>query len=141
MPAAESYLLSAAEKASLAQSDVDLAQSVNSLAQLYLRTGRPAEARVRAQRAVELLAGRNDFRDELGIAQLIVAESLTAEGDVAGAEEWIDAAESTFTSLGSVSHLANAWVARGDAAREAADLDRAADSYRRAAAALADVHF
>ena len=141
VPAAESYLLSAAEKASLAQSDVDLAQSVNSLAQLYLRTGRPAEARVRAQRAVELLAGRNDFRDELGIAQLIVAESLTAEGDVAGAEEWIDAAESTFTSLGSVSHLANAWVARGDAAREAADLDRAADSYRRAAAALADVHF
>lgn len=139
--AAEDYLLSAADTSSRAQSDVDLAQAVNSLAQLYLRTGRPAEARARAQRAVELLTGRADFRDELGIAQLTVAESLTAEGDAGGADAWIDAAEETFASLGSVSHLANAWVARGDAAREAADIDGAANWYRRAATALSDVHF
>ncbi|MGH2936345.1 MAG: tetratricopeptide repeat protein [Gaiellaceae bacterium] len=138
---AEDYLLNAAETASKAESDVDLAQAVNSLAQLYLRTGRPHEARARANRAVELLDGRDDFRDELGSAQLIVAESLTAEGDADGADTWIDAAEATFTSIGSVGHLANAWVARGDAARATADLDTAAGWYRRAATALADVHF
>jgi Tfp pilus assembly protein PilF len=52
----------------------------------------------------------------------------------------IDAAENTFDALGSTSHLALAWVARGDVARETGDLDTAADLYRRAADSLQDVH-
>jgi tetratricopeptide (TPR) repeat protein len=139
--AAEQNLIAAAETAAEAGSDPDLAQAVNSLAHLYLRTGRPVEARVRAQRAVELLINRLDFRDELGNAQLVVARSLAAEGDYALAAEWIDAAEQTFQVLGSTSHLAGAWIARGDVARETGDLDAAADLYRRAADALQDVHF
>ena len=138
---AEQNLLAAAETAAAAGSDPDLAQAVNSLAHVLLRTGRPLDARVRAERAVELLTGRTDFRDELGNAQLIVARSLAAEGDHAHADEWIDAAERTFEDLGSTSHLALAWVARGDLARETGDVDTAADLFRRAADSLQDVHF
>jgi len=130
----------AAVTASAAGSDADLAQAVNTLAHVYLRTGRPAEARVRAQRAVELLSGRTDFRDELGNAQLVVARSLAAEGEHALAATWIDGAERTFGALGSTSHLAAAWLARGDLARETGDLETAADLYRRSADSLQDVH-
>ena len=137
---AEANLLAATEAAADAGSDPDLAQAVNTLAHVLLRTGRPVEARVRAERAVELLTGRIDFRDELGNAQLVVARSLAAEGDHVLAVEWIDAAESTFDAIGSTSHLALAWVARGDVARETGDLDAAADLYRRAADSLQDVH-
>ena len=138
---AEQNLLAAAETAAEAGSDPDLAQAVNSLAHVYLRTGRPLEARVRAQRAVELLTDRLDFRDELGNAQLIVARSLAAEGAHELAERWIDDAEQTFESLDSTSHLALAWVARGDVVRELGDVEAAADLYRRAADSLQDVHF
>jgi tetratricopeptide (TPR) repeat protein len=138
---AERNLLAATETAAEAGSDADLAQAVNSLAQVYLATGRPLDARVRAQRAVELLTGRIDFRDELGNAQLIVARSLAAEGADELAMRWIEEAEQTFTELGSTSHLALAWVARADLVRELGDVDAAADLYRRAASSLQDVHF
>lgn len=137
---AEHHLAEAVETASAAGSDADLAQAVNTLAHVYLRTGRPAEARIRAQRAVELLTPRADFRDELGNAQLVVARSLAAEGEHMLAADWIDGAEHTFQALGSTSHLAAAWLARGDLARETGDLEAAADLYRRAADSLQDVH-
>ena len=138
---AETSLLAAIETAAGIASDADLAQAVNSLAQVYLRSGRPAEARVRALRAVELLEARDDFLDELGNAQLVVAGSLEAEGEPAGAAGWLDRAEATFLRLGSTSHLATVWTARGDLARSTGDVEVAADLYRRAATALQDVHF
>lgn len=137
---AEMYLAEAVEKASAAGSDVDLAQAVNTLATVYLRTDRPSEARVRAERACRLLAGRPDFRDELGNAQLVVARALAAEGNHAAALEWIDAADETFAALGSTSHLATGWVARGDVLRALGNVEHAAELYRRAADALGDVH-
>lgn len=137
---AEATLLDATAAADAAGSEADLAQAVNSLAQVYLRTGRPADARARALRAVELLQHRCDFRDELGNAQLVVAQSFAADGPLAMAHDWIDAAEATFTELGSTSHLANVWVARGDVLRPT-DPDGAAECYRRAANALRDMHF
>jgi tetratricopeptide (TPR) repeat protein len=140
VPSAEQHLAAAVETASAAGSDVDLAQAVNTLAHVYLRTGRPAEARVRAERAVELLTGRTDFRDELGNAQLVVARSLAAEGEPALAVTWIDEAERTFETLGSASHLAAAWLVRGDLARETGDLETAARLFRRAADSLQDIH-
>lgn len=138
---AEKTLLAAIETADRAGSEADFAQAVNSLAQVYLRTGRPVEARARAQRAVELLAGRDDFLDELGNAQLVVAGALRAEGDVENAASWLAVAEQTFLRLGSTSHLAAAWVAQGDLARAEHDVERALDLYRQAATALQDVHF
>jgi len=137
---AEAYLTEAVETAALTGSDADLAQAVNTLATVYLRTGRPLDARIRAERACELLTGRTDFRDELGNAQLVVARSLAAEGEHDAALEWVDAADDTFAALGSTSHLAAAWLARGDVVRGMGDVDRAADLYRRAAEALGDVH-
>ena len=56
---AEENLIEAAETAAEAGSDPDLAQAVNTLAHVFLQTGRPLEARVRAERAVELLTGRD----------------------------------------------------------------------------------
>jgi tetratricopeptide (TPR) repeat protein len=138
---AEENLLAATELAADAGSEPDLAQAVNSFAHLLLRTGRPLEARVRAERAIELLAGRVDFRDELGNAQLVLARSLAAEGELALAADWIDAAEQTFEALGSTSHLALAWLTRGDVARGTGDVEAAADLYRQAADSLQDVHF
>jgi tetratricopeptide (TPR) repeat protein len=139
--AAEEHLLAAIEAADAAGSEPDLAQAVNSLAQVYLRTNRPAEARVRAERAAELLAGRVDFLDELVNAQLVVAGSLAAEGDADGASSWLDRADRTVDALGSTSHRAAALIARGDLARSLGDPDAAADFFRRAAESLQDLHF
>lgn len=141
LPAAEALFEDAAMTASEAGSDADVAQAVSSLAQLYLRSSRPQDARVRAERAVSMLAGRTDYVYELGSAELIVAQALTVEGDAPSASAWLDRAEQSFTTLGSTSHLALAWVARGDLARALGDDATAADLYRRAAEALQDWHF
>jgi tetratricopeptide (TPR) repeat protein len=138
---AEANLLAAIETADAAGSEADLAQAVSSLAQVYLRTDRPAEARVRAERAVELLDGRVDFLDELVNAQLVVARSLAAEGDTDGASSWLDRADRAVDSLGSTSHRAAALIARGDLVRSLGDPDAAADYFRRAAESLQDLHF
>jgi tetratricopeptide (TPR) repeat protein len=139
--AAETHLLAAIESADAAASEPDLAQAVSSLAQVYLRTDRPAEARVRAERAAELLAGRTDFLDELVNAQLVVARALAAEGDTDGAAAWLDRADRAVDSLGSASHRAAALIARGDLVRSLGDPDTAADYFRRAAESLQDLHF
>jgi tetratricopeptide (TPR) repeat protein len=138
---AEDMLIQSIATADSAGSDADVAQAVNSLALLYLRTGRPTEARVRAERAAELLAGRAGFLDELGNAQLTVARALAAEGETSDAALWLDAADQTFNTLGSMSHRAAALVARGDLVRTLGDVDTAADYYRRAAESLQDIQF
>ncbi len=139
--AAERTLAEAAAVAAESCSNADVAQATSSLAQVLLHSGRPREARVRALGAIDLLAGRADFLEELGNAQLVVAESYTAEGDAADASDWLGRAEETFTRLGSTSQLAAAWIARGDLARSTGDPATAADLYRHAAKALQDFHF
>jgi tetratricopeptide (TPR) repeat protein len=138
---AERRLCEAARFAADAGSDADAAQASSSLAQVYLRTGRPGEARDRALAAEELLEGRTDFLDELGNVQLVLANTFAAEGDREACEAWLDRAEESFAELGSSSHLAAAWTARGDVARAHGDADAAADLYRRAVEALQDFHF
>lgn len=138
---AETHLLAAIETADAAGSEPDLAQAVSSLAQVYLRTDRPAEARVRAERAAELLTGRADFLDELVNAQIVVARALAAEGDTDGAAAWLDRADHAVDALGSTSHRAAALIARGDLVRSLGDPDTAADYFRRAAESLQDLHF
>ena len=139
--AAERSLEAAVATAEEACSDPDAAQAVSSLAQVCLRTGRPAEARERAERAAAMLAGRPDFLDELGNAQLVVANAYAAEGDAAASASWFDRAESSFAALGSTSHLAAVWIARGDLARQTGDVETAAALYRSAADSLQDFHF
>jgi len=138
---AERSLAEAAVTASAAGSEPDVAQASSSLAQVYVRTGRTREGRARAAAAAALLEGRTDFLDELGNAQLVVAKALAAEGDVEECEIWLTRAEATFESLGSASHLAAAWIERGDLARSVGDLETAASLYRRSAESLQDFHF
>jgi tetratricopeptide (TPR) repeat protein len=138
---AERALEEAASTAAAAGSQVDVAQATSSLAQVLLRTDRPREARDRAHAALALLAGRIDFLEEIGNAQLVVAKSHAAELETSAASEWLDHAECTFTQLGTTSHLAAVWIARGDLARDTGDCDGAADLYRRAAESLQDFHF
>ena len=138
---AERSLAEAVATAEAAGSEPDVAQAVSSLAQVCLRTGRTAEARERAEHAAALLAERPDFLDELGNAQLVVAKAHAAEGAAVEAASWLDRAEDSFTVLGSTSHVAAVWIARGDLARTAGGSDVAAELYRRAADALQDFHF
>jgi tetratricopeptide (TPR) repeat protein len=138
---AETRLAQAQETAAAAGSDADVAQALSSLAQVHLRSARPAEGRAYAQAALGVLAERNDFVDELGNAQLVVASSFVAEANTAAADEWFDRAECSFKRIGSKSHLAATFVARGDLRRSTGDVDAAADLYRRAAELLRDFHF
>ena len=138
---AEALLAEAAATATAARSDADVAQATSSLAQVYLRSGRPQEARERALVALSILDGRLDFLAEIGNTQLVVAKSHSAEHSSEPASEWLDQAERTFTELGSTSHLAAVWLARGDLARDTGNCDAAAELYRHAAEALQDFHF
>ena len=138
---AERNLVDAARTATEAGSAADTAQAISSLAQVYLRTGRPAQARERACAAAEMLADREDFLDELGNVQLVAARCFAAEHELDSALEWLDRAETSFRRFASPSLLAAVWVARGDVLRDKGDADAAAALYRRAAESLQDVHF
>jgi tetratricopeptide (TPR) repeat protein len=139
--AAEQSLLEAASTAASAGSDADIAQATSSLAQVYLRTERTDAARTHAHAALELLAGRTDFLEEIGNAQLVVARSHAAEQDAEAAVTWLDHADETFARLDSASHLTAVCVARGDLSRALGQEHEAADYYRRAAESLQDFHF
>jgi tetratricopeptide (TPR) repeat protein len=121
--------------------DADAAQAVSSLAQVHLRDGQPARAEEQARHALSILAGRDDYLDEIGNARLVLGQALLAQRRDDEALREFRAAELTLERLGSASHLAAAWVAQGDAFRAVGDRDSAADLYRRAAELLQDVHF
>jgi tetratricopeptide (TPR) repeat protein len=121
--------------------DADAAQAVSSLAQVHLRTGEPVLAEEQARHALTILADRDDYLDEAGNVRLVLGRALLAQGRNEEALAVFAEAETSFDRLGSRSHLAAAWVAQGDACREAGDATGAADLFRRAAEALQDVHF
>jgi tetratricopeptide (TPR) repeat protein len=135
------YLAEAFEIASEVANDGDAGQAISSLAQVNLRTGSFELAETQASQALELLAGRIDFLDEIGNAELVLGKALAAQGRHDEADKALRAAEASFDRLGSDSHRAAAWVARGDLARLCGDSDAAAELYRRAAEQLQDFHF
>jgi tetratricopeptide (TPR) repeat protein len=98
--------------------DADAAQAVSSLAQIHLRLGNVEQAEERARHALRLLesAGYEDYVDEVGSAQLVLGRALLEQDRVEEAGEAFQAAEECFDQLGSASHRAAAWVARGDLA-------------------------
>jgi tetratricopeptide (TPR) repeat protein len=71
----------------------------------------------------------------------VLGRSLLEQGRLDDAEAAFLAAETSFGELGSGSHRASAWVARGDLAARRGDHERAAELYRTAAEALQDVRF
>jgi tetratricopeptide (TPR) repeat protein len=66
---------------------------------------------------------------------------LLEQGRLDEAETAFVAAETSYGELGSGSHRAAVWVARGDLAARRGDHERAAELYRTAAEALQDVRF
>ena len=122
-------------------SDADAAQAVSSLAQVNLGTGDPRTAEEQARHALELLAGRDDFLDEIGDAQIVLGRALLEQDRLDEAQEMFEHAETSFAQLSSASHCAMAWTAQGDVASKRGDAKAAAVLYRRAAEALQDVRF
>jgi tetratricopeptide (TPR) repeat protein len=121
--------------------DADAAQAVSSLAQIHLRTGNVELAEEQASHALRLLDGHEDYLDEIGNAQLVLGRALLEQGRLDETEDMFQAAEASFAQLGSASHRAAAWVARGDLAARRGDDRLAAHLYRTAAEALQDVRF
>ena len=121
--------------------NADAGRAVSSLAQVHLRTGNVEQAEEQARHAIELLEGRVDYVDEIGSAQLVLGRALLEQDRLADAEEAFAVAEACFGELGSGSHRAAVWVARGDLAARRGDHERAAELYRTAAEALQDVRF
>ena len=121
--------------------DGDAARAVSSLAQIHLRTGNVEQAEEQARHALQLLDGREDYVDEIGNVQLVLGRALLEQDRLDEAEQAFAAAESSFEQLGSASHRAVAWVARGDLAARRGDDKLSAQLYRNAAEALQDVRF
>jgi tetratricopeptide (TPR) repeat protein len=121
--------------------DADAGRAVSSLAQVHLRTGDVEQAEEQARHALELLDGRVDYTDEAGNAQLVLGRALLEQGRLDDAEAAFAAAEASFGELGSASHRAAGWMARGDLAARRGDHEKAAELYRTAAEALQDVRF
>src|SRR5437763_1528707 len=123
--------------------DADAGRAVSSLAQIHLRTGNVEQAEEQARHAIKLLnaAGYEDYVDEVGSSHLVLGRALLEQSRLDEAEEAFVAAESAFDQLGSASHRASAWVARGDLAARRGDDRLSAHLYRTAAEALQDLRF
>jgi tetratricopeptide (TPR) repeat protein len=122
-------------------SHADVAQATSSTAQIHLRCGRPQLAEEQARQALSVLAGRVDFLDEIGNAQLVLGRALLDQGRHAEATDALRESEATYTGLGSTSHVAAVWVAQGDLLRAEGDCAGGAERYRQAAESLQDFHF
>jgi tetratricopeptide (TPR) repeat protein len=121
--------------------DIDAAYAISSLAQVHLRTGKPALAEPQARHALELLAGRENALDEIGNVQIVLGRSLLEQGRFDEASDWLEEAERTLERFESASLLAAAWIAQGDLALARSDSDTAAGLFRRAAESLQDHNF
>jgi tetratricopeptide (TPR) repeat protein len=123
--------------------DADAAQAVSSLAQIQLRVGHVEQAEEQARHALELLekVGAEDYLEEIGGAQLVLGRALLEQDRLDEAEQAFATAEAHLTQLGSASHRAAAWVARGDLAARRGDDRLSAHLYRTAAEALQDLRF
>ncbi len=134
-------LLEAAEIAVEHKIEVDAGYALSSLAQVRLLSGDAKGAERDARKALGLLSGRADHAGEIGNAELVRARALLELGRFAKADAACVLAERALLGYGSASHMAAVWVTRGDVARGAGDVDKAADLYRQAAEALQDVNF
>jgi tetratricopeptide (TPR) repeat protein len=119
--------------------DADAAQAVSSLARVQLDSGRLDLAEKNARHAIQLLAERVDYLDELGSTQIVLGRALLELGRTDEAEACFAQAEESFSRLASASHTAAAWTAQGDLALHVGDEREAREHFRRAAIALEEI--
>lgn len=122
-------------------SQPDAAQALGNLATVHLHLREYDAADEHARKALQLLAGRDDFLHEIGQSQVVLGRALLERGRLHEAWECFTAADASFEQLGSVSYRAGAWVALGDLASRRGDDREAARLYRSAAEALQDIRF
>jgi len=120
---------------------VDAAFAASSLASARLHTGDLEGAIESGNRAIELLSDREEYREEEGNARMVMGRAMLELGAVDHAEQAFKAAAECFRVVETVSHLAGAWFALGDVAKQQGDTGKAAELYRRAAEALQDVRW
>ena len=117
---------------------VDAGYVCSSLAGIQLDSGDLDGAEANARKALDLLDGRVDHLQEIGMAQLVLGRALAGEGALDDAERWIATADETFEQARSTGHQSYAWMARGDVESLKGNTSAAAGLYRRAAVALQD---
>ena len=120
---------------------IDAAFAASSLASARMHTGDLEGAIESGNRAIELLGNREEYREEVGNARIVIGRALFELDRTDEAEREFVAAADCFRAVETVSHLAGAWVALGDVASKRGEASRAADLYRRAAEALQDVRW
>jgi tetratricopeptide (TPR) repeat protein len=120
---------------------IDAAFAASSLASARLHSGDPDGAIESGNRAIELLGGRAEYRQEEGNARLVMGKAHLRLDRIDEAQRDFEAAAACFTAVESISHMAGSWVALGDVATRRGDPERAAELYRRAADALQDVRW
>jgi tetratricopeptide (TPR) repeat protein len=140
-PGALRYLDDAMQIALAAGNEADAAQAISSVAQIHLRSGQPDVAESKARNALEILGDREDFLDEIGNAELVLARALLAQTRYEEAEAALSGADRHFQQLGSVSQRAAVCMARGEIMLAQGACLEAAETYRSAAEALQDFHF
>jgi tetratricopeptide (TPR) repeat protein len=120
---------------------IDAAFAASSLASARMHSGDLEGAIESGNRAIELLSGREEYREEEGNARMVIGRALLTLDRVDEAERSFKQATDAFQAVETVSHLAGAWVALGDVAERRGESIRAAQLYRRAAEALQDVRW
>jgi tetratricopeptide (TPR) repeat protein len=135
------YLDDAMQIALADGNEADAAQAISSVAQIHLRSGQPDLAESKARNALEILGDREDFLDEIGNAELVLARALLAQTRYEEAEAALSGADRHFQQLGSVSQRAAVCMARGEVMLAQGACLQAAETYRSAAEALQDFHF
>jgi tetratricopeptide (TPR) repeat protein len=120
---------------------VDAAFAASSLASARMHSGDLEGAIESGNRAIELLSGREEYREEEGNARMVIGRALMALDRIGEAERSFKDAAACFQVVETVSHLAGAWVSLGDVAERRGESARAAELYRRAAEALQDVRW
>ena len=133
--------LQASYETALANDTPVAAQALEGLARVSLNRGEYDRADEYARKALALLAGREDFLDEICPSQLVLGRALMERGRLDEAEECFRAADAAAEQLASISHRTEAWVALGDLAARRGDDREAARWYRNAAEALQEIRF
>jgi len=119
-----------------AQLDAEAGYVLSSLAEIHREQGELDKAEIAARRALELLEGRVDHVQEVGMAQLVLARAHLEQGEIDQAEGLLAAVDESFAQADSVSHQARSWMARGELELLRQNDTEAARLYREAATAL-----
>jgi tetratricopeptide (TPR) repeat protein len=120
---------------------IDAAFAASSLASARLHTGDREGAIESANRAIELLGSREEYREEEGNARMVMGRAMLELEQVDQAEGAFKAAARCFEAVEALSHMAGAWFAIGDVATARGETGKAAQYYRWAADALQDVRW